>query len=66
GIQTLNFKIYNRWGELVFETNDVSKGWDGTYKGQLLNPNVFVYYLNVAFYGDKKAVIQKGDISLVR
>jgi gliding motility-associated-like protein len=31
----LYFKIYNRWGEEIFNTSDASKGWDGTYKGQL-------------------------------
>jgi hypothetical protein len=41
-----NFLIYNRWGEVVFEAhnippNDASKGWDGMYKGYVLEPDVF-------------------------
>ena len=30
------FSIYNRWGELVFKTNDVNEAWDGTYNGEVL------------------------------
>jgi len=33
-LELMEFKIYNRWGELVFETNDITKGWDGTFKGK--------------------------------
>lgn len=46
-IATMELVIYNRWGEKVFSTTDQSIGWDGTYKGQLLSPDVFGYYLTV-------------------
>src|SRR5437868_3089549 len=39
-------RIFNRWGQLVFETNDMDKGWDGTYNGKPLMPGVFVFYLD--------------------
>jgi len=38
-------RIYNRWGELVFETTDINRYWDGTFRGKQLNPGVYVYYL---------------------
>ncbi len=38
-------KIFDRWGEKVFESRNFDKGWNGRYKGRLLNSNVFVYYI---------------------
>ncbi len=65
GVTSLDFKVYNRWGELVFETSELGIGWDGTYKGQLLDNAVFVYYLSATFYtGDE--VKKKGNITLSR
>jgi len=71
GMQTIRlFRIFNRWGQLVFErtgvnTNDPTKGWDGIYKGVKLNPDVFVYYVEVIC--DKGAVnLLKGNITLLR
>ena len=65
-----SFRIYNRWGELIFERrdfqeNDRSNGWDGTYKGQLLNPDVFIYIID-AICDTGEPVSWKGDISLIR
>ncbi len=64
-IAELNLKIYDRWGELVFETTTVSLGWDGTYRGQYLNSGVFAYYLNVTL-ADGQTLFKKGNITLVR
>ncbi len=66
GFEIYTFIIYDRWGEKVFETNDVGRGWDGTYKGVMMNPAVFVYYLETTctYTGEKFAT--KGDITLVR
>jgi gliding motility-associated-like protein len=53
GVNTVkNFMIYNRWGQLMFEAhnippNDPSYGWDGTYKGYVLEPDVFVVIVDV-------------------
>ena len=65
GIKKLYFAIYNRWGELVFETKDQSVGWDGTYKGKELNSAVFVYYVQVTFY-DNQNYQYKGSATLVK
>ena len=59
------FRIFNRWGELVFETRDMNEGWNGTYKGEKLNPGVFVYYLEVECI-DFRTTMKKGDITLLR
>jgi len=58
-------EVYNRWGEKVYEAKDSNTGWDGTYKGVLLNSEVFVYYLRVTC-PDKTKLEKKGTITLIR
>jgi gliding motility-associated-like protein len=56
--------IYNRWGQLVFETNDVNEGWDGTSSGNPCNAGVYVwtvYYENA----DGKST-NRGTVTMVR
>jgi len=65
GIRTIDLRIFNRWGEKVFETNNQFEGWDGTYKGEMQNPSVFTYYVNVTFLDNKK-VERKGTVSIIR
>jgi gliding motility-associated-like protein len=64
-IEKVIFRIFDRWGELVFESNDVSIGWDGTFRGVLLQPDVYDYYLDVTCIGGLKS-ITKGNITLMR
>jgi gliding motility-associated-like protein len=64
-VETLNFTIYSRWGEKVFETTDSKICWDGTYKGKLMNTGVFVYVLE-ATLTDGTIVQEKGNFTLVR
>ncbi|MBS1615191.1 MAG: PKD domain-containing protein [Bacteroidetes bacterium] len=71
GIDVLkSFRVYNRWGELMFQhdmmpVNDEYAGWNGTYKGQKLNPDVFVYIIE-GTCGNGEPMIWKGDITLLR
>ena len=51
--------------EKVFESNDMTKGWDGTYKGSSLNSGVFVYYVSATMINNKEIKL-KGDITLIR
>ena len=58
--------IFNRWGELLFETNNSSVGWDGTYAGQLAPDGVYIY--QVVFkeqFSDKRHIV-KGHVNLLR
>jgi len=66
-ISELNFAIYNRWGEKVFETTDanLTECWDGTYKGKALNAGTFVYKLIVTLSNDD-IIEESGNITLVR
>lgn len=65
GIAKMNWKIYNRWGKLVFETQDRNAGWDGTYRGELQPMDVYAYTLDVEF-SDGKKLRKTGDITLIR
>ena len=65
GITKLTFRIYNRWGQLVFETNDRKLGWDGRFNGKAQPMDVYAYTLEAEFFDGKKARKQ-GDITLLR
>ena len=65
------FQVFDRWGQLVFVANDFlpmdaeSHAWDGKMKGRALNPDVFVYYIEIET--EKGEVfIQRGDVTLLR
>ena len=63
-------KIFNRWGELVFESqhmkpNDASGGWNGTFKGKQLPGDVFVYLFEIECENNE-VLVYKGDIALIR
>jgi gliding motility-associated-like protein len=64
-LESIEFQLYNRWGELVFETRDKNTGWDGTYKGREVDPGVFAYYLKAICF-DGQEFFKKGDITLIR
>jgi gliding motility-associated-like protein len=51
GLNEIDLRIYNRWGEMVFQTNDLMFSWDGTYKGKPVTNGVYVY--QVRFKGRK-------------
>lgn len=59
------FQIYNRWGELVFESNDIDYGWDGYYKGILQNNDTYTYKARVKTFRDE-FIEGAGHINLMR
>lgn len=61
----LSFQIYNRWGELVFETSELAEGWNGNYKGMLQNNDVYVYKVKATDWRDKE-IQKEGHINLMR
>ena len=64
-IYDIEFRIFNRWGENIFTTFNVTDGWDGTYKGQKLPPDVYDYYLIVQCIDGVKKQFQ-GNITLLK
>ncbi|MCC7331432.1 MAG: gliding motility-associated C-terminal domain-containing protein [Flavobacteriales bacterium] len=64
-VEKMHLKIYNRWGELVFETENQTIGWDGKYNGKLVDPAVFVYHLSVKCI-DGQDYFKKGNVTVIR
>lgn len=63
--KTMNVKIFNRWGEKVFETSELEKGWDGTYKGSIMAPDTYIYVVH-GTYQNGKEFSKTGSFALIR
>ena len=64
-IAAVNMNIYTQWGQLIFQVNSTTNGWDGTYKG-IAQPNgVYVYVIEVQL-NDGTKVMKKGTLTLIR
>jgi gliding motility-associated-like protein len=63
--QLLSFKIYNRWGNLVFESNDLSKGWDGKFQGKDQPIDTYIYTITIETLSGK-ILSRKGTVMLLR
>ena len=71
GTQIKVFRIFDRWGELLYEkfdfpVNDPSVGWDGTFRGQFLNSGVYIWYLEAIYPFDQQEESFKGQTTLIR
>jgi gliding motility-associated-like protein len=64
-LQNYDFTIYNRWGQLIFETTDVTQGWDGTYSGHLVEEGVYIYRI-VYTSGKGEYFDRKGWVMMLR
>ncbi len=62
----MNIKIFNRWGELVFESSDHNFKWNGTYKGVKLTPGVLVYEMTLTYINGYNIPLQTGSITIIR
>lgn len=66
GIQKLiEFKVYNRWGQVLFETNDMQQGWDGLYNGEMQPIETYTYTAKGITFMGKEITIQ-GYVTLIR
>ncbi|WP_165779247.1 T9SS type B sorting domain-containing protein [Brumimicrobium salinarum] len=64
-IHTMQFQIFNRWGEKVFETSDINECWDGTYRGGAVNTGSYVYKLR-GTRSDGSTFNYSGNVNLLR
>ena len=64
-LQNYSFLVFNRWGELIFQSNDIKNGWDGSFKGELLPSGVYVWRID---YQDLNGnnYRNKGQINILR
>jgi gliding motility-associated-like protein len=70
GVTRFKMEVFNRWGEKIFETNDINEGWDGTFKGKDVPPGVYVYTVTAAF-GNYTTLppnhpYKKGSVTVIR
>jgi len=63
--ELLEFQVYNRWGNLVFSTNDIATGWDGTLQGADQPIDTYVFNVVVKLYDDR-VITKQGSINLLR
>jgi gliding motility-associated-like protein len=63
-ITQFSFSIYDRWGRMVFSTNDVTEGWNGAWNGKECPAGAYAWIL--IYNNEKKTITNKGVITLVR
>lgn len=61
-----NVEVFNRWGEKVYDSNDMNFKWDGIYKGVAAPPAVYVYVIHITYLDNYTDKIYKGSVTLVR
>ena len=61
-----SLKLYNRWGELLFESNKISEGWDGRFMGDIVQNGVYIYLVTFRDIGSKKRIFEEGNVTLIR
>jgi gliding motility-associated-like protein len=64
-ITKMLLRVFDRWGEMVFESTDPLIGWDGTFKGRKLDPDVFDYYVEVTCI-EGNTEIFKGNVTILK
>jgi gliding motility-associated-like protein len=64
-VKEVSLKVYDRWGELVFQTQTTSIGWDGNFKGSPAAAGVYVYVLDYVLFNDQ-IKNSKGNVTLIR
>lgn len=65
GFFKIDFSVYNRFGQRVFNTTDPVIGWDGRFNGEILNPGVYAYQVRVTFLNGVEEVLS-GNVTLIR
>lgn len=66
GFASLHLVVYNRYGQVVFETMDQTVGWDGTHNGSDVNPGVFTYVFEYTFVSASEPTVITGNVTLLR
>jgi gliding motility-associated-like protein len=65
-LQSVGMKVFDRWGEKVFDSQGSQWAtWDGTYRGVMQPPGVYIYYVTLVFL-DGTSQVREGSITLIR
>ncbi|KAA6441378.1 PKD domain-containing protein [Dyadobacter flavalbus] len=63
-----SIRIYNRWGEVIYATNNIEDRWDGTYKGVKVQPGSYPYVLSYEsqYYPERAPYVKRGSVMIIR
>ncbi len=64
-VEDMYLAVYNRWGELVFQTTSLSNSWDGYHNGDLVNPDVYAYYVRIKCFGNEEEFTKRGNVTVL-
>ncbi|MBC7864555.1 MAG: gliding motility-associated C-terminal domain-containing protein, partial [Bacteroidia bacterium] len=65
-VEEYEFQIFDRWGELIYETHDTNEGWDGTYKGHRVEGEVYVWKVKYVDVPEALDHLHIGHVTVVR
>ena len=65
GVVGFRVQIFDRWGELIFESNDLNVGWDGYYRGKLCPSDVYIWKARLEL-NNGQIINKAGDVTLLR
>lgn len=65
GIKSGKISVFDRWGEMVYQSEDLSEGWDGNYRDKPVNSGVYIYVVDITFYDDETTT-RRGSVTLLR
>ena len=66
GILDFQIEIFSRWGQMVYKSDDLSKGWNGTFNGENLPTGSYVYKIKTIKNGNGEELVKTGTVALVR
>jgi gliding motility-associated-like protein len=65
-VSIFHMSVYNRWGQFMFETNDIESGWNGLFKGKKCPAGLYVYVADYEFQDDFEIKTSRGSFTLIR
>lgn len=65
GVVKIKFTVYSRWGEVMFDTEDPTQGWDGYYKGKICSQDIYIWKVHVELF-DGTVIDKTGDVTLIK
>ncbi len=65
GVKEMLFRIYDRWGNIIFESTSINIGWDGSYNGKPMNTGAYAYHLKLTFLNNTEKEI-RSNVTLIR
>jgi gliding motility-associated-like protein len=66
GVENYSLEVYNRWGQLVFQANDLNEQWNGDYRGTPAPLGTYVYQVKAKNVTGENIIVKKGSIVLIR